>query len=380
MRVLVLGCKDYPAFSSPWVHSGGMEVYAERMIRSLADRVEFTLCTVDGRSDEAAQVQALGGARGLRTQPISLLFRTLARLRSRPPADVLNPQTPLSAVAAWWVARRFRIPYVVTVHIFAAEPSHSGGPLGAGAYHRVERLVYGRAAAIIPTGRRLGAALAASHPAVAGRIRVVTAAGAGVIAAADREQTRAKWNVPHGAPCLLFLGRIVGENVLTELVAAVHHVRAGGVKAILLIAGSGDRQAEVEETVRALGLGDAVRWLGSLRGAAKYDALAAADLMVRTSRHEVFPEAYLEALSVGTPVAATPAGDTPDLAADSGAVALLPIGDPRGQADVIGRLLSDHAEREAMRARALDYSRCVTWQRRKEEYLAVLESAHQGIA
>lgn len=375
MRVLILGCKDYPAFATPAVHSGGMEVYAERMIRSLADRARFTLLTVGGRSDDAATVRALGGARGLRTQPLSLLVRSLLALRSRPDADVLNPQTPLAGLAAYWANRRWGVPYVVTVHIFAADPSHAGGALPARLYDRVERLVYSRASAVVPTGRRLAAALAERHPAAAARIRVVTAAGGGVLETAPRAETRARLGISEALPCLLFLGRIVGENVLIELVTALRRVREGGLEAMLLIAGSGNREAEVEEKIRALGLRDAVRWLGPLRGAEKFDVLAAADVMVRTSRHEVFPEAYLEALSVGTPVAATPAGDTPDLAEDSGAVALLPFGDPEGQARVLAELLVDRARLGAMRERALDYSRRVTWERRKEDYHRVLADA-----
>src|SRR5437868_13946069 len=80
MRILVLGCKDYPAFATPWVHSGGMEVYTERMVRSLAGRAEFTLYTAGGQSDDAARVTALGARGGLRPPPRPLLVRSLARV------------------------------------------------------------------------------------------------------------------------------------------------------------------------------------------------------------------------------------------------------------------------------------------------------------
>ena len=119
----------------------------------------------------------------------------------------------------------------------------------------------------------------------------------------------------------------------------------------------------------------AIRMIGAVRGQEKLDLLAAADLMVRTSTHEVFPEAYLEALSVGAPVAATPAGDTPDLAEDSNAIALLPLGDPRGQAAILGELLGDPARLDRMRVAALDYSRRFRWEAQKDRYWDVLRSA-----
>ena len=119
----------------------------------------------------------------------------------------------------------------------------------------------------------------------------------------------------------------------------------------------------------------AIRMVGAVRGQEKLDLMAAADLMVRTSTHEVFPEAYIEALSVGTPVAATPAGDTPDLAEDSKAIALVPFGNPRGQAAVIAELFGDRARLDRMRVAALDYSRRFRWDVQKERYWDVLRSA-----
>lgn len=368
-----------------------MEVYVERMIRSLAGRAEFTLFAAAGESDRAARVVSLGARRGLRTQPVSLLVRSLARLaRDGAPYDVTNAQTPLSALAARFAKRRWNVPYVVTVQIFGGDPVHAGSRAAAWLYSRVERLVFQESAAIIPTGRRLAEGLRRLYPGIDGRIRVVTPAGSGVrkhfrdetegVAPSSGERcARARMRSGLGlapeTPVLLFLGRLIEENGIVDLLRAVVHVRQRIPEIRLLIAGSGDREAEVTETIRSLGLESSVTRLGAVRGAEKLDWIEAADLVVRTSYHEVYPEAYLEALSTGTPVAATPAGDTPDLAEESGAVALLPFRDPSGQATVLERLLLDPAERERMRDRALDYSTRVTWDRQKERYWSVLEEA-----
>src|SRR2546430_15769995 len=97
MRILVLGCKDYPAYVTPWVNSGGMEVYTERMVRSLTDRARFTLYTAGGHSDEAGRGVALGAARGLRAQPLSLMLRSLRAGRGGAREfDLLHTPTPLA--------------------------------------------------------------------------------------------------------------------------------------------------------------------------------------------------------------------------------------------------------------------------------------------
>jgi glycosyltransferase involved in cell wall biosynthesis len=381
MKILVLGCKDYPAFVTPWVHSGGMEVYTERMVRSLADRARFTLYTAGGHSDEAGRVVALGAARGLRSQPLSLMLRSWRAVRAvAREFDLLHPQTPLAGWAARMAWRRWRVPYVVTVHVFGSDPRHAGGALSAWAYSQVEKLVFSGAAAIIPTGRRLAAALEERYKGIGPKISVVTAAGEGVRHAAPRANTRARFGITEENQLLLFLGRVVEENGIKDLLAAMSLLRQNRSNLRLLIAGAGNRERDVTTRIRSEGLAEAVQMIGPVRGQDKLDLLAAADVMVRSSLHEVFPEAYLEALSVGTPVAATPAGDTPDLAEHSGAIELLPFGDPRGQAAVLAALLDDVDRRARMRERALDYSRRVRWEQQRELYWNVLARGAGGSA
>jgi glycosyltransferase involved in cell wall biosynthesis len=358
-----------------------MEVYSERMIRSLADRARFTIYAAGGRSDGAARVEALGAWRGLRTQPLSLVAKSWARVRrSGRDFDLVNAQTPLAGLVARRAKRLFGVPYVVTVHVFGADPAHAGGQLSAFAYSCVEQLVFSQAAAIIPTGRRLAAALEKRYQGIYSKITLVTAAGEGVKGTVPRDQTRARLEVGLEEEFLLFLGRLVVENGLNDLLAAFSLLRQNRPRLRLLIAGTGDCEMEVSTRIEREGWNDRVRMIGAVRGQEKLDLLAAADLMVRCSRHEVFPEAYLEALSVGTPVAATPAGDTAELAEESGAIELLPLGDPDGQARVLAKLLDDRARRAAMHERALAYSRRVRWETQKERYWNVLERAAGGRA
>jgi glycosyltransferase involved in cell wall biosynthesis len=167
---------------------------------------------------------------------------------------------------------------------------------------------------------------------------------------------------------------------LFDLLEALQNLQKGFPDVKLLIAGVGDRERELEERIRSSALESMVMRLGPLRGQEKLDLLATADVLVRTSRHEVFPEAYLEALSVGTPVAATPAGDTEYLARESDAIALLPFGDPKAQAAVIGGLLGSPERLARMRAGALGYARRERWDGRKELYWNCLQQAVEAKA
>lgn len=73
----------------------------------------------------------------------------------------------------------------------------------------------------------------------------------------------------------------------------------------LIGAGTPDYEAELKTLAAELGISDRLHWLGWLEGAAKYEHLAQADLMVLPSRNENFANVVLESLTVGTPVLLT---------------------------------------------------------------------------
>jgi glycosyltransferase involved in cell wall biosynthesis len=92
------------------------------------------------------------------------------------------------------------------------------------------------------------------------------------------------------------------------------------------------------------------RHLGTLAPARVLDALAAVDLLVIASNHEGTPNLLLEAFSVGTPVASTPAGGCPELLDGSGAGILLSWDEAEAAAAIAGLL--DSEDLTAMRERA----------------------------
>ena len=111
------------------------------------------------------------------------------------------------------------------------------------------------------------------------------------------------WTGP--GPHLLAVGRLSREKGFDLLLRALAAVRKRFPDADLLIAGDGPEANALRVERHALGLDEAVRFLGNVAAPAAY--FAGASLFVLPSRHEGLPNALLEAAAGGLPIVATPA-------------------------------------------------------------------------
>lgn len=145
-------------------------------------------------------------------------------------------------------------------------------------------------------------------------------------------------------PVLLTVARFTPQKDHETLIGAMPAVLAAHPDAVLLLVGSGDKQAAAEQQVARLGLNRAIRFLGHRADIAAL--MAAADLFVLPSRFEGLPLAVLEAMSLGLPVAATRIGGTLEALGDQHAL-YCPPGDPQALAALLTRALGDPQMRSA---------------------------------
>jgi glycosyltransferase involved in cell wall biosynthesis len=161
-----------------------------------------------------------------------------------------------------------------------------------------------------------------------------------------------------GGPILLNVARLQRVKAPEDLLAAFAQVRRRVPGAVLVMAGGGRRQSEVESLIRSFGVGGHVR-LAGLR-ADVHDLYHLADLHVMASHGEGFSLVVLEAMAAGLPQVLTEVGGTPEAIEGSRAASLVPPGDPARLARAIEALLRDEPERrrmaEAARARARAFS------------------------
>jgi glycosyltransferase involved in cell wall biosynthesis len=135
---------------------------------------------------------------------------------------------------------------------------------------------------------------------------------------------------PDGPPCVLFVGRLTAMKGVDD---AVHAWRAAGVDEPLVFAGSGpERERLQRKGAQVLG------WIGRRALSSLYRRARA--LLMPSRWQEPFGIAGLEALSLGTSVAAWASGGIPEWHPGPGLV-------PWGDVDGLGRALREALGRKA---------------------------------
>jgi glycosyltransferase involved in cell wall biosynthesis len=186
--------------------------------------------------------------------------------------------------------------------------------------------------------RRLGRAAdlvyAAEHLRVAGAPGRVVPMGVDLASLrGDRERGRRRYGLER--PCALFLGRLVPIKGVDRLFDAL----PPGLD--LVVAGDGPMRAAWQASAPS-----GVRFVGEVRGAARADLLAAADLFVLPShplpdgRTEGTPTVLLEAMAAGLPIVATRTGGVPDVLTDGRDALLVDAAGPSLR-DALARLAAD---------------------------------------
>jgi glycosyltransferase involved in cell wall biosynthesis len=157
---------------------------------------------------------------------------------------------------------------------------------------------------------------------------------------------RAAYGIPDGAPVIGIVARLREEKDHLLLLAAMALVRRRCPAAHLLVVGDGPEHAALEARADALGIRDAVTFVGHLPNRPNPHRLF--DVSVLCSRHEGFPNTVIEAMAAARPVVATAVGGIPDAVRHGETGLLVRPGDADGLAAAIGALLEDPARAAAL--------------------------------
>lgn len=323
------------AFLLPHFRTGGAERVVLHWIEAL-DRTRWAPTLLLGRGEgdllnkvpTDVPVAAIGGGRALK-RPLRIA-RALAAHR----IDIAYSAT--SAMNLALLAAPTRVPRITSEHTPPdAFRRETKWPL---LRRTATRLLTPRAVAVAVPTAAIGAAVRGA-PVVVIRNPVL------------RDLPPALAAKPDGTH-LIAAGRLVPAKGFDTLIEAAALLKARGQPFSLTIYGDGPLHADLTQQITRHALSNDVALAGQTDALA--GRLAAADLLVSSSRREGFGNVLIESMAVGTPVLATRAGGPETFIDHERNGFLAAPDDPPALADAIAALLADPARRTGVRSAARD--------------------------
>lgn len=267
-----------------------------RVVRAAADPPLFPLT---GAATPAATV-AVNHA----------LTRAGLRAAGSAAVDLVHAQDDLVTHAAVTLKEHLDRPLVATMHATVAGRCQARPPDELSGCVQPIGYWLGREAArvLVPSGY-LGGEVARLLDVPAAKIEVVPGGvDPGAYRATPNAVAAARWRYAGAGPLIGYVGRLVPEKGVRDLVAALPALRAAhpGLRAV--VAGDGPYRQHVQEQVRALRLHRAISFTGHLAEADLPALLGALDALVVPGAEEPFGTVALEAAAAGTPVAVAASG------------------------------------------------------------------------
>jgi glycosyltransferase involved in cell wall biosynthesis len=134
----------------------------------------------------------------------------------------------------------------------------------------------------------------------------------------------------------------------------------------------GDMSERLQQQARALGVAEAVRFLGPMPAEELRVPLSAADLFVLATRNEGWANVILEAMACGLPVVATDVGGNSEVVCDPGLGTIVPFGDSECLQQAITAGLRTRWDVDAIRR----YAASNTWDRRVAALVSEFRALH----
>lgn len=353
--------------SAPRVaHVTTVDLSLRYLLLNQLERIRDEGYEVVGISADGPDVAELE-ARGIRhfAVPMTRRFTPLADLRAllaltrimrRERFDVVHTHTPKAGLLGQLAARASGVPVVVnTLHGFYF---HEGtAPLARRFYVWMERIAASCSDVILSQNRE---DIATAIEERVARRDLLKWLGNGIdisrfdrrrISAERLQSLRTEIGVDDCAPVVGFVGRLVEEKGILDLLEAARAVSNVLPNVVFLIVGPYDEEkpdALRPAAAERYGVADHCRFLGMRHDMPELYALM--DVLVLPSHREGFPRAPMEASAMGVPSIVTNIRGCREAVEDGLNGVLFPVGDTDSLAHALIELLTDDERRAAMGA------------------------------
>jgi len=295
--------------------------------------------------------------------PLNLLMasRSIHALLSRNNYDIIHLHTPIAAFIGRIIGRLHRVPYIIyTAHGFYF---HENMRIDKRLIFKSIELVTCRSATDYLFCQSVEDTMTAIRERFINPERILHI-GNGVDLKRFRPDietssiVRRELGIPVDAVVITFIGRMVKEKGVLELLDAFRTISERHPDAYLILAGDSrkakDRDTETEEKLQEIISRDSFRKRVLLTGFVERpeEILCASDVFVLPSHREGLPRTICEAMACGLPVVATEIRGPREQIVNGETGFLVPVRSPESLAEKISRLIAQRGLRISMGEKA----------------------------
>jgi len=270
-------------------------------------------------------------------------LRALQKLVSTNHFDLLHSHSLLpQGYACSWIARKTDLPHLTTSHgndVFGLRDN--------GMYGNMKRAVLKAADAIIANSSATQGAITRQGAAASKIYLIPSSANISPIKQVVAQRVKTQYKPSDGGPLIIFVGRLIEEKGVSDLIAAISIVAKSFPSVHCIILGEGQDRAKFEQQVSRFHLHKNISFLGWIAKDLITSFISAADIFIGPSKPnkmgwtEAQGLTFVEAMYAKTPIIATQIGGIPDMVKHLKTGILIPPNDAKAIAVNIEALLNN---------------------------------------
>jgi glycosyltransferase involved in cell wall biosynthesis len=299
--------------------------------------------------------------------------------------DIVHSHTPKAGLLAMTAARLAGVPH--RLHTVAGMPLMETTGVKRSILNLTESQTYRFATRVYPNSSALRDFIAAEFPSAIPKLKVIGKGSSNGIdtshfqrtpeVLAEADSIRKKYHLTDNRPVFCFVGRMVRDKGINELIAAFLKVLKKTPSARLLLVGPYEHDLDplLPETHQEIQRNDAIITAGFQKDIRPF--LAASDIFVFPSYREGFPNVVLQASCMRLPCIVTDINGCNELITDGENGLIVPPKDAEALENAM-HTLAEHSElreaygKEARERVVADYEQAAIWEQLYEEYNALL--------